>query len=375
MATMPVRKGFYVSSGFGPRWGTVHYGTDFGVQGGSGGEPIYAIKDGTVTASGPATGFGRWINIDHPGSVGGGLSVYGHVIPEVNVGQKVAEGQRIGRIDPSQATNGGVSPHLHLEFHRYVWSPPGPDRLDPMKTVLVGAGWPGESSGGGGGKHRQPETIYGIDISNHQNGFSITRAREEGFKFVLIKATEGTWLDPIMRSHLEEAKSLDIHYGVYVYVRHDATPRQHADALHAHLGETNVPVALDIEEGAGSDPNHWRAIRDEIEAKGYRVFLTYLPNWYWNKVGSPDLSGLPPLWTSNYPSTRQAYASVLYSTAGRAGWNGYGGLDVKVWQFSDRAAVAGWHVDANAFEGSQADLDALFMGESAAQHIDRKSVV
>lgn len=149
MAVMPVNKGFYVTSGFGPRWGTVHYGTDFGLDGGSGGHPIFAIKSGTVTASGPASGFGQWINIDHPASNGGGLSVYGHIIPEVSVGQAVAEGQRIGRINPDQNTNGGVAAHLHLEFHRYVWSPPGSDRLDPMKTVLNGAGWPGDPKPGG----------------------------------------------------------------------------------------------------------------------------------------------------------------------------------------------------------------------------------
>lgn len=142
MTTMPVDRGFYVTSGFGPRWGTVHYGTDFGRDGGSGGHPIYAVKDGTVTAAGPASGFGQWINVDHPASVGGGLTVYGHIIPEVRVGQAVREGQRIGRINPDSRTNGGVAPHLHLEWHRYVWSPPGPDRLDPM-PLLAGARWPG----------------------------------------------------------------------------------------------------------------------------------------------------------------------------------------------------------------------------------------
>ncbi|KAA0916472.1 M23 family metallopeptidase [Dietzia sp. ANT_WB102] len=142
MPTMPVDNGFYVTSGFGPRWGTFHYGTDFGRGGGSGGHPVYAVKDGTVTASGPASGFGQWVNVDHPASNGGGLTVYGHVIPEVRVGQSVTEGQRIARINPDSRTNGGVAPHLHLEWHRYVWSPPGPDRLDPM-AMLAGARWPG----------------------------------------------------------------------------------------------------------------------------------------------------------------------------------------------------------------------------------------
>jgi hypothetical protein len=60
--------------------------------------------------------------------------VYGHIIPEVRKGQRVEAGQRIARINPDQNTNGGVAPHLHFEVHRYVWVPPGTDRLDP-------AGW------------------------------------------------------------------------------------------------------------------------------------------------------------------------------------------------------------------------------------------
>ena len=142
MPTMPVNEGFYVTSGFGPRWGSIHYGVDFGRNGGSGGHPVFAVKDGTVTAAGPASGFGQWVTVDHPASNGGGLTVYGHVIPEVRVGQSVREGQRIARINPDSRTNGGVAPHLHLEWHRYVWSPPGPNRLDPM-TFLAGAKWPG----------------------------------------------------------------------------------------------------------------------------------------------------------------------------------------------------------------------------------------
>ena len=144
MVTMPVPKGFYVTSGFGPRWGTTHYGTDFGNGGGSGGKPVFAVKDGTVTRSGPANGFGRWVTIDHPASNGGGETVYGHVVPEVKVGQKVTEGQRIAHIDPNPATNGGVAPHLHMEWHRYSWAPPGPDRLDP-EDMLKGAKWVGDT--------------------------------------------------------------------------------------------------------------------------------------------------------------------------------------------------------------------------------------
>lgn len=142
MTTMPVDKGFYVTSHFGNRDGGFHWGTDYGKDGGSGGCPVYAVKDGTVTRAGAADGFGSWVTVDHPAGNGGGETIYGHVIPEVKAGQQVREGQRIARINPDSRTNGGVAPHLHMEWHRYVWVPPGGDRLNPA-VMLTGAKWPG----------------------------------------------------------------------------------------------------------------------------------------------------------------------------------------------------------------------------------------
>ena len=143
MTTMPVPKGFKVTSPFGPRWGTTHWGTDYGC-GDNGNKPVYAVKDGTVTRAGSASGFGQWVTVDHPASNGGGETVYGHVIPEVRVGQKVREGERIARINPDSRTNGGVVPHLHFEWHRFSWVPPGPNRLNP-EVMLKGAGWVGDT--------------------------------------------------------------------------------------------------------------------------------------------------------------------------------------------------------------------------------------
>lgn len=143
MVTMPVPKGFKVTSPFGQRGSEFHWGTDYGC-GNNGNKPIYAVKDGTVTRAGSASGFGQWVTVDHPASNGGGETIYGHVIPEVRVGQKVREGERIARINPDSKTNGGVVPHLHFEWHRFSWVPPGPNRLNP-EAMLKGAKWVGDT--------------------------------------------------------------------------------------------------------------------------------------------------------------------------------------------------------------------------------------
>lgn len=127
----PMRRGLMVTSGFRTADRPDHWGIDIGWPGGSAGLPVFAAQAGICTA-GPAQGFGQWVLVDHPTEAGGGLTVYGHIIPEVVTGQWVEAGQRIAQINPDPRTNGGVPPHLHFEVHRYRWSYPGPDRLEPL---------------------------------------------------------------------------------------------------------------------------------------------------------------------------------------------------------------------------------------------------
>ncbi|WP_433754391.1 glycoside hydrolase domain-containing protein [Nocardia sp. CA-135398] len=149
----PLARGRIITSRFGPRDDGFHWGVDLGWPGGSGGLPVYAVQGGTVVFAGPASGFGGpdpagWVVVDHPAADGGGTTVYGHVIREVAVGDRVEAGQRIARINPDSGSNGGVAPHLHLEWHRHVWVPPGPDRLDPLPLLAEAEDPPPSTNGG-----------------------------------------------------------------------------------------------------------------------------------------------------------------------------------------------------------------------------------
>ena len=114
----PMRSGTYsISSGFGPRWGTVHRGLDFAAKDG---ERIYAVAAGRVDFIGSAQGFGQWIVLRHDD---GTSSVYGHMwnaaATGLKVGSRVAAGQHIAFVGNNGESTGA---HLHLEIHPGKWA-------------------------------------------------------------------------------------------------------------------------------------------------------------------------------------------------------------------------------------------------------------
>lgn len=395
MATMPVDKGFVVTSPLGPRWGQYHFGVDYGVAGGSGGKPIYAIKDGTVIAAGPASGFGQWIRLDHPASVGGNESVYGHIIPEVTVGQQVREGQRIGRINPDSSTNGGVAPHLHLEVYRYSWVAPaqrvlGQTILDPQQ-VLRGAKWPGETKPSKDTPERpKGDTLFGVDVSEHQDGMSLKQAKREGMDFAIIRLCDGTYVDKVFHSHLADAEQAGMLISTYWYLRapsEGTSIAQQVDVIDRQMGgRRDLPVWIDVESVDNrfppSDPRHyllrgedvWDAKR-ELERRGYHVPGVYTGRWYWERMpgGEPSMDGLGALWCSNYGLNNGAGdPRSLYASEGgdrHPGWDyPLGDRKPDLLQYGSRGTVAGRpNVDINAYRGTRAELESLFTGHAAPE--------
>ncbi len=114
--------GTYVSSGYGSRWGTFHYGID--ITSSSGNNPIVAAAAGRVTIAsntcshnyrkdyncGCNGGYGNYVVIDHGNGL---LTYYGHMShASVSVGTYVQQGQQIGNMG---CTGYSTGPHLHFE--------------------------------------------------------------------------------------------------------------------------------------------------------------------------------------------------------------------------------------------------------------------
>lgn len=108
-----------LTSNYGPRWGSTHYGLDVANDIGT---PIVSVTDGTVLEAGPASGFGMWVRIQQDD---GTIGVFGHINEAlVTAGQKVRAGEQIATVGNRGQSTG---PHLHYE----VWQADGV-KSDPM---------------------------------------------------------------------------------------------------------------------------------------------------------------------------------------------------------------------------------------------------
>ena len=114
-----------ITSNYGPRWGTTHYGLDIANVTGT---PIVAPMRGVVLDAGPASGFGLWVRIQHED---GTITVYGHINSyAVSVGQQVEAGEVIAEVGN---TGNSTGPHLHFE----VWDPSS-RKIDPLAWLQEG---------------------------------------------------------------------------------------------------------------------------------------------------------------------------------------------------------------------------------------------
>lgn len=356
---------YTISSGWGPRWGGFHYGLDFAAPDGT---PFYACAGGTVLYIGPAQGYGQWIVIDHPASEGGGCTEYGHMwnayATGLKVGSKVEAGQHIGYVGSNGTSTG---PHLHLT----VWERGyGGRRIDPARW-LAGCPHPGENSAPEG----DSMTIFGVDVSEHQAGMSLTlAAKEAGLDFAIIRTTDGTHRDQRYQSHLRDAEGAGLITAAYHYLRNPSEGRSIAAQVQASLevmGNQQRPMWIDVETPAGIHVDHIRECKRRFEEAGVRVIgcYSYVPYWE-HKIAphEPDSHEFGAFWVAAYGKNTPGPPKNIYPGNNHRQWNyPLGSQKPALWQFSSEARFGSWRggnsgVDINAFRGTREQLQALFYG-------------
>ncbi|WP_238600900.1 glycoside hydrolase family 25 protein [Mycobacterium celatum] len=200
-------------------------------------------------------------------------------------------------------------------------------------------------------------TIFGPDISNNNGIVDLDEVKAEGFYFVFAKVSEGaTFRDAFWPHTRDWAREIGLILAGYHYVR-TSNPALQADNFVSQLGDSSIPAMLDFEANSGGIANFW-AVLGAIEARGVHVALSYIPRWYWQQIGSPDISGVPGLIASSFVSGT-GFASALYPGDHSAFWAPYGGRQPDLLQFTNQALIAGQRLDANAFRGTPDQLRAL----------------
>ena len=219
-------------------------------------------------------------------------------------------------------------------------------------------------------------TTFGPDISNNNGVVNLDRVKAEGFDFVWAKVSEGTsFRDTYWPRTRDWARGIGLILAGYHYVR-ESDPNGQADLFVDQLGDKSIPAMLDFKDGGGGIDNFWSVLH-AIEARGVHVALFYVPLWYWERIGRPDLSRVPGLIQSSYVDG-SGPASVLYPGNNSPRWAAYGGRQPDILQFTDSAVIAGvpifrggWSTDRDdtlVADDSTRQMVAKYPNESGRTH-------
>ena len=203
-------------------------------------------------------------------------------------------------------------------------------------------------------------TIFGPDVSSYQTGLDLSTVPD--VSFVIAKTSEGTYYtDNAYQGFRSQAAHLSVPFVWYHLVTPEATEAQVTHTL-ACVGDPSLPGMIDCEPSGSRPGPSWQDIQDYAAAAlatGLNLRLLYLPYWYWQRIGSPDLTPLRELGlvASNYTENGQ------YPGDTSARWDvPYDGLEPLILQYTDNhpaGASFGAGLDFNAYRGTPTELEAF----------------
>jgi hypothetical protein len=188
-------------------------------------------------------------------------------------------------------------------------------------------------------------TIFYPDIASFQKGIDLA-----GALCVVAKATEGTgYVNPEYGTFHDEAARHGTVFAAYHFL---SAGNGTGQAAHCHAVAGKTPTMLDFEPTPTSRPGLGDAVAftDAYRAAGGVLHLVYLPHWYWQELGSPSLA---PLTARKLQLVSSNYAAGYTDAPSGAGWQGYGGMNPAIWQYSSTTPFSRMSVDFNAFRGSK----------------------
>lgn len=212
-------------------------------------------------------------------------------------------------------------------------------------------------------------TVFWVDIHpTFQATFEPAILRAAGCVALALKVTEGTgWYRSNYRTIRNKALQEDIGFCAYHFLRSESSGDAQARWTREKMGGDwgIVPVMLDWETSVANTWADARVARDYVNASramGGKITLNYLPRWYWERIGRPNLA-LPPfnslgLVQSSYGTNPRGGIIELYPGDTSRRWASYEGIPFEVLQFGSRCRIPGYggDLDINAYRGTETQL-------------------
>jgi GH25 family lysozyme M1 (1,4-beta-N-acetylmuramidase) len=214
--------------------------------------------------------------------------------------------------------------------------------------------------------------LRGIDISNWQDGFPLSRAASM-MDFVILKASEYGWKkDPQFDGFAKQADATGLRLGAYMFardLRHGSIANQVAFFVKSCGGYLDRAVlVLDWEDTSYSqvqgNPALCRQFLDEIRRITGKTPMLYTSQ---SEVRYNDYSGGKhagyPLWGACYLNRNAGGDGFIDPALPSGGWGTYGDRP-SIYQYSSTGRLLGWQLDMNVAYMTKAEWDALAGGKT-----------
>jgi GH25 family lysozyme M1 (1,4-beta-N-acetylmuramidase) len=207
-------------------------------------------------------------------------------------------------------------------------------------------------------------TVKGIDVSKWQGTIDWDEVAADGVVFAIIRVSDGLgYIDEQFARNWTEAARVGIIRGTYQFFRSDEDPTAQAELLLDRMGPLapgDLPPTIDLEstDGVGNAERIRRVHTwmDRVMADvGARPFIYSGKYWWQDNMATTEFND-HPRWHAQYTSADCPNLATQWP-------------DWQFWQHSSTGRVQGIgngnsNVDVNRFNGDQAALDALRVGEA-----------
>ena len=220
--------------------------------------------------------------------------------------------------------------------------------------------------------------LLGPDVSSWQE--RIVPPDPHDIAFGIARATNGQAVDPTCVRVIKWCRDHKVPFAAYHFVYECST---HSAAAQANAfstavgGDKTISCMLDWEKDEDDNCHPGRsqipkwddclAVAAAIRKLGFKCALLYANYYYWKDTcGSPTLTGQGfDLVNANYgpkpwPTGDPAHIYAVRGGDAGAGWQGYGGLEPVLWQYTCQATWGNRAVDFNAYAGDAAKLSTWF---------------